>query len=47
MGQMCMTDADMTQDNFILPALPVGGLPISQVFFLCPSVVFFIKKIDG
>ena len=30
MCQMCMTDADTTQDNFILPALPVGGLPISQ-----------------
>ena len=30
MGQMCMTDAGMTQDNFILPAPPVGGLPISQ-----------------
>ena len=25
-----MTDAGTTQDNFILPALPVGGLPISQ-----------------
>ena len=30
MGQMCMTDADTTQDNFILPAPPVGGLPIYQ-----------------
>ena len=30
MGQMCMTDASTTQDNFILPAPPVGGLPISQ-----------------
>ena len=30
MGQMCMTDAGTTQDNFILPAPPVGGLPISQ-----------------
>ena len=30
MCQMCMTDAAMTQDNFILPAPPVGGLPISQ-----------------
>ena len=30
MGQMCMTDAGTTQDNFILPASPVGGLPISQ-----------------
>ena len=30
MGQMCMTDAVTTQDNFILPAPPVGGLPISQ-----------------
>ena len=30
MGQMCMTDAGMTQDNFILPALCPGGLPISQ-----------------
>ena len=29
-GQMCMTDAGTTQDYFILPALPVGGLPISQ-----------------
>ena len=27
---MCMTDAGMTQDYFILPAPPVGGLPISQ-----------------
>ena len=27
---MHMTDAGMTQDNFILPAPPVGGLPISQ-----------------
>ena len=27
---MCMTDAGTTQDNFILPAPPVGGLPISQ-----------------
>ena len=25
-----MTDAGSTQDNFILPAPPVGGLPISQ-----------------
>ena len=25
-----MTDAGTTQDNFILPAPPVGGLPISQ-----------------
>ena len=25
-----MTDASTTQDNFILPAPPVGGLPISQ-----------------
>ena len=30
MGQMCMTDASTTQDNFILPAPPVGGPPISQ-----------------
>ena len=30
MGQMCMTDAGTTQDNFILPVPPVGGLPISQ-----------------
>ena len=30
LGQMCMTDASTTQDNFILPAPPVGGLPISQ-----------------
>ena len=30
MGQMCTTDAGTTQDNFILPAPPVGGLPISQ-----------------
>ena len=30
MGQMCMTDAGTTQDYFILPAPPVGGLPISQ-----------------
>ena len=30
MGQMCMTDAGTTQDNFILPAPPVGGLPTSQ-----------------
>ena len=30
MGQMCMTDAGTTQDNFILPAPNVGGLPISQ-----------------
>ena len=27
---MCMTDAGTTQDYFILPAPPVGGLPISQ-----------------
>ena len=25
-----MTDAGTTQDNFIRPAPPVGGLPISQ-----------------
>ena len=25
-----ITDADTTQDHFILPVLPVGGLPISQ-----------------
>ena len=25
-----MTDTGTTQDNFILPAPPVGGLPISQ-----------------
>ena len=30
MDQMCMTDVGMTQDNFFLPAPPVGGLPISQ-----------------
>ena len=30
MGQMRMTDANTIQDNFILPAPPVGGLPISQ-----------------
>ena len=30
MCQMCMTDAGTTQDNFILPAPPVGGLPLSQ-----------------
>ena len=30
MGQMCMTDAGTTQDYFILPAPPVGGLPVSQ-----------------
>ena len=30
MGQMCMTDAGTTQHNFILPAPPVGGLPIYQ-----------------
>ena len=30
MGQMCMTDVGTTQDNFILPAPPVGGLPTSQ-----------------
>ena len=30
MGEMCMTDAGTTQDNFILPAPPVEGLPISQ-----------------
>ena len=29
-GQMCMTDAGTTQNNFTLPAPPVGGLPISQ-----------------
>ena len=29
-GQMCMTDAGTTQYNFVLPAPPVGGLPISQ-----------------
>ena len=28
--QMSMTDAGTTQDNFILTAPPVGGLPISQ-----------------
>ena len=33
MGQMCMTDAGTTQDNFILPAPPVGGLPLSQDWF--------------
>ena len=27
---MCMTDAGTNQDNFILPAPPVGGLPLSQ-----------------
>ena len=30
MRQMSNTDAGTTQDNFILPAPPVGGLPISQ-----------------
>ena len=30
MGQMCMTDAGTTQDNFFLLGPPVGGLPISQ-----------------
>ena len=42
-GEMCMTDASTTQDNFILPAPPVGGLPISQdqcnMFTLPPSPV--------
>ena len=33
MGQMCMTDAGTTQHNFILPAPPIGGLPISQDWF--------------
>ena len=32
MSQMHMTDVGTTQDNFILPVLPVGGLPISQVW---------------
>ena len=27
MGQICMTDAGTIQDNYILPATPVGGLP--------------------
>ena len=27
---MCMTDVGTTQDNFILPAPPAGGLPISN-----------------
>ena len=30
MCQMCMADTRTTQNNFILPAPPVGGLPISQ-----------------
>ena len=30
MGQMSMSDVGTTQDNFILPAPPVGGLPIYQ-----------------
>ena len=30
MCQICITDAGTTQDNFILPAPPVGGLPIFQ-----------------
>ena len=31
MGHICMAaNAGTTQDNFILPAPPVGGLPISQ-----------------
>ena len=30
MGQMCMTDAGSTQDNFIVAASPVAGAPISQ-----------------
>ena len=30
MGQLYMTDAGTTQDNFMLLALPVEGLPISQ-----------------
>ena len=30
MGKPSMTDADMAQYYFILPALPVGRLPISQ-----------------
>ena len=30
MCQICMADMDTTQNNFILPAPPVGGLPISQ-----------------
>ena len=29
-GSNVLTDTGTTQDNFILPALPVGGLPISQ-----------------
>ena len=28
--QISLTDAGTAQDNFILPAPPVGGLPISQ-----------------
>ena len=30
MCKMFVTDAGTTQDNFILPAPPVGGLSISQ-----------------
>ena len=40
MGQICMTDADTTQDNFILPAQPVGGLPISQTYIYMHAYIY-------
>ena len=41
---MRMTDAGMTQDNFILPAPPVGGLPISQEWLDRMSLVHDKKQ---
>ena len=44
MCQMCMTDAGTTQDNFILPAPPVGGLPISKDWLDRMKLVMFLVK---
>ena len=47
MCQICMTDAGTTQDNFILPAPPIGGLPISQDWLDRMKLVYDNKRKNG
>ena len=42
-----MTDAGTTQDNFILPVQPVGGLPLSQDWLDSTTVTFTFHKQEG
>ena len=47
MCQICMTNAGTTQDNFILPAPPIGGLPISQDWLERMKLVYDNKRKNG